>query len=202
MDENMSNAILNLMQNIVDKLEDLSQKLNQKGNNELPDLIIKNNIELKGLVLKLLNDQSKLIKDNLDLESRIIKYFENREQPPSSSNHVEYSLFGRESYLKPKVLLVILLSFTVLWSSFKYLPSYFMEKSILKQDKEDFQFFYNYVHLIQIKNSNNSMASDLLKKIKNKDSSVINDYNSLLLIYEKELKKQQLKEELKSLEQK
>lgn len=202
MDENMSNAILNLMQNIVDRLEDLGQKLNQKGNNELPDLIIKNNIELKGLVIKLQNDQSKLIKDNLDLESRIIKYFESKENPPSTSNHVEYSLFGRESYLKPKALLIVLLCFTILWSSFKYLPSYFIEKSNLKKEKEDYQFFYNYVYLNQFINSKNSMASNLLKKIKNKDSTVINDYKSLLITYEKEMKKHQLKEELKSLEKK
>ncbi|CAM3132918.1 hypothetical protein [Flavobacterium frigoris] len=202
MDENISNAILNLMQNVVDKLDDLDQKLRDNGSSKLPDYVQKNNDELKNLVVKIQNDQSKLIKDNLDFESKIIKYFESRENPPSTSNHVEYSLFGRESYLKPKALLVSLLCFATLWSSFKYLPSYYMERSNLKKEKENYQFFYNYVNLNQFINSKNTMASDLLQKTKNKDSTVINDYNALLSTYEKEMKKQQLKEELKSLEKK
>ena len=202
MDENKSNAILNLMQNIVDKLEDMDQKLNQNGNNDFPDFLLQNNDELKALVTKLESVQSELMEHNLDVESRIMKHFESKEQPHSVSNHIEYSFFGRESYLKPKILLVVLFCITILWSSIQYLPSYFIEHSHLKKEAEDYKIFYNYVNINDFIKSKNSTASDLLKKIKEKDSAVINDYNLLSKIYEKEMKKQQLKEELDSLEKK
>lgn len=200
MDENKNNATLNLMQNIVDKLEDMDQKLNQNVSSDFPDFLLQNNDELKGLVIKVENLQSNLIEDNLDLESRIIKHFDSRDHPVSVNNHIEYSFFGRESYLKPKVLLVVLFCITILWSSIKYLPSYFMEKSKLKREMEDYKMFYNYVDINDFIKSKNSTASDLLKKIREKDSAVINDYTILSKIYEKEMKKQQLKEELDALE--
>jgi hypothetical protein len=202
MDENTSNAIFNLMQNVVDKLDNIAEKVNKKGDTEISDVIIKNNNELKNLVARSLNNQNKIIQSNLEIESRIVESVEKNQTSPSVNNYAEYSVFGSKSHFKPLSLGLMLFGLILIWSSIKYLPSYINDRSFLKKEKEDYQFFYNYVYLNQFKNSRNVTADEFLKRIQEKDTLLINEYNTLLNTYKKEIKKQQLKEELKSLEKK
>ena len=91
-------------------------------------------------------------------------------------------------------------SIVIIWSSIKYVPSYLSENSILKKEKEDYQFFYKYVFLNQFKNSKTTSVDLVLKKIQQKDTVLIKEYKLLYDTYQNEIRKIQIKKELKSLE--
>lgn len=200
MDPNTTNAIFNLMQNVVDKLDTISQDLKNKDDKELNDIIIKNSNEIKGYLKKTINNQAELADQNLVSEGRIIESMEKKISTPSINNFTEYNLFGSKSHFKPLSLVIVAFALVLVWSSIKYLPTYFNNSSELTREKEDYELFYNYVFLNQFKRSETITADKYLKKIQAKDTLFLSEYNLLLETYQKEIKKQQLKEELKSLE--
>lgn len=200
MDQNTTSAIFNLMQNVVDKLDSLSQDMKNKEDSELNDIIVKNSNEIKVYLKKSIDNQANLAKQNLVVENRIIESIEKNRTTPSIKNFTEYNLFGSKSHFKPLSLVLIAFTLVLVWSSIKYLPTYFSNKSALTREKEDYELFYNYVYLNQFKSSETVTADKFLKKIQDKDTLFLKEYNTLLKTYQKEVKKQQLKEELKSLE--
>lgn len=200
MDQNTTKAIFNLMQNVVDKLDTLSQDLNKNKDNELNDVIIKNSNEIKVYLKKSMEDHAILSQQNQNTESRIIKSIENNKPIPSINNYTEYNLFGNKSHFKPLSLVITGFALVLVWSSIKYLPTYFNNRSALTKEKEDYELFYNYVYLNQFKSSETITVDKFLKRIQDRDKLFLKEYSSLLKTYEKEMKKQKLKEELKSLE--
>jgi hypothetical protein len=200
MDQNTTNAIFNLMQNVVDKLDTLSKDLKNKEDKVLNDIVIRNSNEIKVYLKKTINNQAEQEKQNLVSEGRIIEFMEKNISTPSINNFTEYNLFGSKSHFKPLSLVIIAFALVLVWSSIKYLPTYFNESSVLTKEKEDYELFYNYVYLNQFKSSGIITADKVLKKIKARDTLFLREYGSLLKTYQKGIKKQQLKEELKSLE--
>ncbi|SDF26563.1 hypothetical protein [Cellulophaga baltica] len=200
MDQNPTHVIFNLMQNVVDKLDALSQDLNNNKGNELNDVITNNSNEIKAYLKKSIDNQVSLSKQNLAIEVRINESIEKNKTIPSINNFTEYNLFGNKSHFKPFSLIIIAFALVVIWSSIKYLPTYLNESSLLSKEKEDYELFYNYVYLNQFKSSETITAAKILKKIQDKDTLFFREYRSLLKMYQKEIKKQQLKEELNILE--
>ena len=200
MDQNTTNAIFNLMQNVVDKLDSLSQDLKKNEDNDLNDVIVKNSNEIKVYLKKSIEEHANLSQQHQVTESRIIESIENNKPIPSVNNYTEYNLFGNKSHFKPLSLVIIAFALVLVWSSIKYLPTYFNNRSALARDKEDYKLFYNYVYLNQFKSSETLTVDKFLKKIQDKDTLFLKEYSSLLKRYQKEIKKQKLKEELKSLE--
>lgn len=199
MDQNTTNAIFNLMQNVVDKLDNISQNLNTSKGTEL-DEINKSNSEIKELVTKSMGVQEKIFEKNQDVENRIAQSIEKQKAAPITNSYIEYSFFGRESSFKPRTMIIVLFGLVLTWSSIKYLPSYFNEKSLLKKEKEDYKLFYDLVYLNQYKNGEKITADAFLNKIKAKDEEVIKEYNALFKSYKNEMRKRELEDELKTLD--
>ena len=63
-----------------------------------------------------------------------------------------------------------------------------------------YELFYEYVSLKQFKEGEINIADEILKKIKQKDSLFIKEYRTLSNTYKREIRKQELKEELNSLD--
>jgi hypothetical protein len=200
MDQNTTTAIFNLMQNVVDKLDTLSENLKGNEDNELKAMLTENSNEIKISLKKAISNQTSLAQIIQTSEGKIIESFEKNITIPSVNNYTEYNLIGSKSHFKPLSLLLFAFALVVVWSSIKYLPSHFNESSLLSKEKENYELFYNYVYLQQFKKSEIITADVFLKKIKDKDTLFLKEYNVLLETYQKERKKQQLKDELKSLE--
>lgn len=200
MEQNTTTAIFNLMQNVVDKLDTMSENLKGNEDNELKDMLAENSNEIKISLKKAISNQTSLAQIIQTSEGKIIESFEKNKTIPSVNNYTEYNLIGSKSHFKPLSLLLFAFALVVVWSSIKYLPSYFNESSLLSKEKENYELFYNYVYLQQFKKSEIITADVFLKKIKDKDTLFLKEYNVLLETYQKERKKQQLKDELKSLE--
>lgn len=200
MDENTSKAIFNLMQKVVDKLDAISKDVNKEDKTELSDVITKENKKLKELMEITISNQSVIGQKNLNSKKEIINSIKESVAVPNVNNYTEYSLLGSKSHYKPNTLIIILFSFVTIWSSIKYLPSYFTEKSLLSKEREEYQLFYNYVYLKQFKENEINIADETFKKIQQKDSLFMNEYYSLLRTHQREIRKQELKKELNSLD--
>jgi hypothetical protein len=200
MDQNTTNAIFNLMQNVVDKLDNISQNLNTSKGTEL-DEINKSNSEIKELLTKSMGVQDSFFEKKQDLENRIVHSLEKQKAPPITNSYIEYSFFGRESSFKPRTMIIVLFGLVLTWSSIKYLPPYFNAKSILKKEKEDYKLFYDLVYLNQYKNGEEITADAFLNKIKAKDEELIKEYNALFKSYKNEMRKRELEDELKTLDE-
>jgi hypothetical protein len=96
-----------------------------------------------------------------------------------------------------------MIAFVVIsWSGIKYLPPYFLEHSELKQKKENYELFYNYYYLKQFEHHKEipNNVVNLFNKIKSKEPSFMNEYKMLDDIFNKEIRKQELENELKKLQ--
>jgi len=109
-------------------------------------------------------------------------------------------LFGSKSHFKPWVIGVFFFGLVTVWCSIKYLPMYFTENSLLSKERAEYQIFYNYVYLKQLKKDESNIENDILKRIKQKDTLFMKEYRTLLSTYQREIRKKELKEELNSLD--
>ncbi|MCD8428631.1 hypothetical protein LNJ06_00310 [Tenacibaculum finnmarkense genomovar ulcerans] len=199
MDENTSKAIFTLMQKVVDKLDAISKEINEKDQIEISNAIMKDSDAIKKAILLVLENQVKLKEGIVGFKNKITSVISENRITPSVTNNTEYNLIGSKSHFKPKILIFMLFSLVIIWSSLKYIPSYFIENSSLNHQKEEYQLFYNYIYLKQFKNDEIISAKEILKKVKEKDSLFMNEYNILLNTYTREIRKKKLKEELNSL---
>lgn len=201
MEENSENAIYILMQNVVDKLAAIDHKVSQKKDASLEETFKNETIELKDLVEKSFKSQVLFFKQsNQETEKNILNSIENNKIIPSVNNYKEYSLFGNKSQVGANKIVLVLFCLVLLWSSLKYLPSYYLENSLLKKEKEEYQLFYQYELFKQFSDSENITAHKLLKKIKEEDTLFFTKYNYLKKTFNTEMKKRELQEQLNLLE--
>jgi predicted DNA-binding ribbon-helix-helix protein len=200
MDENTNKAIFTLMQKVVDKLEAISEDVNNKDKTELGDIIKKSNIAITELVTEIIKTQSKFLQTSSVIRDEVINYIKENKITPNVNSYTEYSLLGSKSHFKPKALILMLFSLVIIWSSLKYIPTYFIKNGSLSKEKEEYKLFYNYVYLKQFKNDEPNIAGEILKRVKQKDTLLMKEYHILLNTYQREIRKQELKEELNSLD--
>lgn len=200
MDENTNKALFTLMQKVVDKLETISKDVSSKDQTELETIIKKTNVQITKLVPEVIKLQSKLLQNSLDTKDEIVDFIKENTDTPVINNHTEYNLIGSKSHFRSWVIGVFFLGLVTVWCSIKYLPMYFTENSLLSKEKEEFELFYNYVYLKQIKKDEPNVANDILKKIKQKDTLFMKEYHTLLKTHQREIKKQELKEQLNALD--
>ncbi len=199
MDKN-NKALFVLMQNVVDKLDAISKDVNNKEAVSLDHVLLKENNELKKFINIVIKNQSVLEQKTLSSKKEIIKYMHVNTKTPSVNNYNQYSLLGNVFRFKPWVVGAFIFTLVTAWSAIKYLPSYFKQNSLLSKEKAEYELFYNYVYLNELKNNKTNMASNILKKLQQKDSLFMQEYHSLLKAYKRDARKQSLKEELNSLD--
>ena len=200
MEENTNTAIFTLMQKVVDKLDAISKDVNKKDQTELGDIIKKTNVQITKLVPEIIKTQSKLLLASSDISEEVSSCLKENKTTSTVNNYTEYSLLGSKSHFKPKSLIIMFFSLVTIWCSIKYLPSYFTEKSSLSKEREEYLVFYNYVYLKQLNNDKIINANEILKKVQQKDTLFMKEYHSLLSTYQREIRKQELKEELNLLD--
>lgn len=199
MEENANNDILIIMQKVLDKLKHLSEATD-KNNAELNGIFIQNNTELYKVLEKICKSLVLAHESIGNLGNKVIETIEKNKTIPNVNNYTEYSLLGSKSQFKPLTLIIMLFSLVLIWSTIKYVPPYLIEYSDLKKEKEEYLFFYNYVYLSQFKNEGKTSANEILNKYRENDTLLMKEYHNLINVYEKEIRKQQLEEELKLLE--
>lgn len=193
-------AVFNLMQNIVDKLDEVSAKIDIKNDDvEKPesDFLINLSIELNKILLQ----QNNILKGINAYNQELTNSLKLNEGTNETHNY-EYIMFGKDSPLNTKFLVYIIAFVYISWSGIKYLPPYFSSQSELQLEKDTYEQFYNYLYLKQVKSKNNGIqkVEVILDKIKKRDKQLLEEYNSLFERYKNQIRKQQLENELKKLQ--
>ncbi len=205
--ENTDNAIFNLMQNIVDKLETIEKRIETKNEQK--------EIEIKSFISTFKNQQSDILKciqalydvtmgesesNEMSRQEISDKLKETELIPVVNETNNEYSLIGSKSIFTPKQLIAFMVFLVVIWSSIKYIPPYLNEKSDIKQKFEEYDILTNYIYL-----NNDTKTKDFmnrtLDKIRKKDTVFMKHYYKIMKKHQIELQKRKLQQELKSLEQ-
>jgi hypothetical protein len=187
------------MQKVLDKLKNISED-NTKNNEKSSEILARRHKNICDGFEKVAKSLILAHKSIEHSENKIIDTIEKNKTTPNVNNYTEYSLLGSKSQFRPLTLIIMLFSIIVIWCSAKYLPAYFTENSLLNKEKEEYELFYEYVSLKQFKEGEINIADEILKKIKQKDSLFIKEYRTLSNTYKREIRKQELKEELNSLD--
>jgi len=199
MENNNEQMIISLMQNLVDKLDKISDEI--KSKDDKIQLLISENYKLQtDKIIDNLKLNAKLYREkSTEIYDTISNKIENQKSKPNINNHRHFSLLGEKSSLKSKQIVLVLFGLTFLWGFLKYVPEYYIEYSELKKEKENYQLFYNWIFLSQFENDDIIDADDILKDIKARDSLLMEKYNMLLIEYDYEIKRQELEKQLDSL---
>lgn len=201
MDTNTENAIYHLMQNVIDKLNIIENKINEKVNLKTDEKKSTEIEELNAIIEHSVSSIEKSLKASQQQITKILMSINERVNVVPNVNHYkEFSLFGKQTNVKPKRVYFAIICLVIVWFSIKYLPKYYIEHSQLKKDKIVFQTFYEYTFLNQFSNSKTITADEILKKIKIKDTLLMKDYNKLYRDFSIEMRKRELEKALQNLE--
>ena len=200
MENNTQEVIFNLMQNVVDKLNEVSAKIDIKNENvgkPESDILTNLSIEFNKSVLQ----QNAIVKQIGTSTQELTNTLKSTKGTNETYNY-KYIIFGKDSPLNTKFVISIIAFVVISWSGIKYLSSYFLQQSDLQQEKENYELFYNYYYLKQFKNRKEipNNVANLFKKIQNKEPSFMNEYKVLNKSFDKEIRKQELENELKKLQ--
>lgn len=209
MENNVNKNILNVLQEVLDKIEKLPKNNDTKSNLKLRDNIITisegfvyNYDTMFGQVKKQQIENRDYIKGVKDVVLENKKAIDNKVIKTINNTTEEFFLFGKDSKVSLRFISLMLILITIVFSSFKFLPKYYSNYNEMKKEKETYQIIYNYLYLTEFKNdyTKSLYLEELKSKIKNNDKSFFKNYNSLKTEYDKEIKKQKLLEQLKSMQ--
>lgn len=200
MSDNINDMTLELMQNVIDKLDEILSNFDKTKAPEIDEnllLIQENNIKDILKQQEILNRSLNVSKENFKAVLRETPSIVNQ------SHKSEYMIFGKDSPFSSKLLLALIFTLLISYPIFKYIPQYLTESSSIKEERDNYELFYNYV-FFHTADKNNGTAQHLkstLERIKAKDTVIINQIDQLSVEYSKKLKKQALKAELKKLQE-
>ncbi|MDD7914093.1 MULTISPECIES: hypothetical protein [Polaribacter] len=179
MSEN-ENYLLKLMQNVVDNLDRISNKIDQLNNDNNEDKLnsISNKIDIvnnknHGIKLESLNKKILEISEELKrifknsnnevlnkkklevslekISKNLEKTIQNHKTPINNSIKKEIIIFGKDSPFTSKLLLISIICLLIFSYGFKYIPPYLKERNTNQLEIKNYQNFYNYLYLLYYK---------------------------------------------------
>ena len=189
--------VLTLMQNVSDKLDDITSNLKEIKQSDIDKITSdKNEVYFAAVIDELNNSQqkttAKIIREQKSQIENIKTTIDNTKQ---------YILFGKDTSITSKSLLLIILLMILSLNAIKHIPNYLNKHSQIRKERNAYKQVYEFLYLYHFddKDDYSSTLSDLLKHSKNNKPVFINKLNSLRTKHEKGLKEKELKEQLKTL---
>lgn len=198
--------ILNLMQNVCDELEKISENNKLIKDKIFEETIVEalpeSNLEIDSKILEIKNRQEKLAilmsKTKLSIET-IVK----ASRPLIKNTQTnEYYLLGKHAQISAKLLILITSTVLMAFLAFKYIPPYITENSAITTERDNYKLFYDYVFLSAYKTGNNSPdnVSDVLERIIKREPSLMKDIKSFRDTYSAQIQKEELLRQIEKLE--
>ena len=123
MDTNTDNAIYHLMQNVIDKLDVIEKKINDKENLNKAENKSNDAKALKTIIENSTTSIQKSLKTSQDeMSKNLMSINEQYKVIPNVNHYKEFSLFGKQSHVKPIKVYYALIGLVFVWFSIKYLP--------------------------------------------------------------------------------
>jgi len=223
-EEKAIKSVTFLMQNVVNKLDDISKKIDSqkldKSTEETYQKISADSDKKSEIILKEIDVIKQGLNKPIDLaeiESSLTDLRQGinnmdasfqkvlEKKPDSVTTHNKsVTVFGDDATFSVKTLF-ILLAFTIIcWSAIKFLPSYFSERSELEKEKQlyyDYYKFNYYLNFEQEDKKGINYMEKILDAIESNDSLFVKKYEELQISCSNELKKKELKKQLKQLDE-
>ncbi len=190
--------VLNLMQNVSDKLDDISSNLKELNQTSLHNNKSESNEEyLTAIIREIYSTQQEMSLNIIREQKRQIKNIEE-----TIDNTKQFIVFGKDTSIISKGVLLIILLLLIFSNSIKHVPNYLNERSQIKKEREDYKQVYDFLLLYHYddKDGYDKTLSDLLKHSKSKKPAFINKLKSLRKKHNKDLKIKKVKNHLKELE--
>lgn len=187
-------AIYNLMQNVSDKLGHITDKIESKINNQ-PKNDCGNQSKVDQLIA-----QQKISHKYLNYLKQSIEE-KNKTTIEPKNNYHEYVLFGKDSSMNNSRLFTMICTVLIFWLGFKYIAPIVFEKEKIELENSNYKMMYCYLYLKGLRNESLSVPINLLMdQIQTKDSSLLNEFSTLVNSYEKKKRRIELENELEKLE--
>ena len=198
---------IKLMQNIVDKLDEISSEIDKSNNNDnkaLSKEISPITNELKVIPKKfneIIANQIKLANNFAFISENIEKTIKEHRTPITNSTKTEIIIFGKDSPFSSKLLLISTICLLIFSCGFKYIPNYLKEQNAIELKTDKYKMFYDHLYLTTYENDNNGhkYVSNIFEQIEKKDTSFRKEHNRLLAEYSKKIKKKKLQQQLTEL---
>lgn len=197
--------LLNLMQNVVDKLDEITSMVNTKQESSFDEHVLKTISTCPKLISNFTNELLKNREVFNKLIARSDKQIKETIVNNKPVNHThqkkEYILFGNDTPFTSRLFLMIILAVLITSFSFKYIPNYVLERSEIKNEREQYKLFYKYVYLNAYNNeaSRANYVVSTFNKIRDKDSTLMNYINRIAIKHDKAIKIEELKDQIKTL---
>lgn len=168
MDKKDIDAIYNLMQNVVDKLDNISNKIESENQN-------KNEPEIQNILKKQDTTIGYLIHLNDGLENR------NKEKTETANNYNEYVLFGKDSTMNNRLLFILASFILIAYLGFKFLAPVIIEKGELESQNANYQIMYEYLYLKGLRNEPIKYSIEqIAKQIRSRDAIFLEEYDKMV----------------------
>lgn len=190
--------VLSLMQNVSDKLDDISSNLKELNQTGLNKKEAESNEEyLTAVIREIYSSQQEISSKIIREQKRQIEKIE-----PTIDNTRQFFIFGKDTSITSKGILIIIFLMIIFSNSIKHIPSYLNERSEIKKERNEYKQVFDFLFLYHHddKDGYATRLSNLLKDSKNKNPVFVNKLKLLRKKHDKSLKKKELKEQLKKLD--
>ena len=221
-EEKAIKSVTFLMQNVVNKLDDISKKIESqkldKSTAETYQKISAVSIQKSELIIKEIdaikevlqkpNDLNEIESSLTDLRQGInnmdVHFQKVLKTKPANvtTNNKSVTVFGDDATFSVKTLFILLAFTFICWSAIKFLPSYFSERSELEKEKQLYYEYYKFNYYLNFEQEDKKgikYMEKILGAIESNDSSFVKKYEELKISYSNELKKRELENQLKQL---
>ncbi len=184
MENNDIDAVYNLMQKLVDSNTDILNKLQSNVKDNQDEFIEKLAEKLDAIIHYLSTDHEKLI-STID-----------RIKTPTK----QYMLFGKDSPLNTRFLFILVSLVFIFWYGFKYVSPEIVNSKRAAIELQSHRIMMDYLFLKEYeKGRKSNRFLELYQRIEQNDQNVFKDYMLLKTKHEKEMKIQELNNQIKSL---
>ncbi len=137
------------------------------------------------------------------IKAEYIDEFKNNKPKQNKNSKVEYILFGKDTPFSSRLLLGLITLILFSFLLFEYGTPLLIEKSELKNQRDNYKLYYDYSLLKAFEDSekNPEKIISIFSSLKARDTVMIKYIDSMTLVLQNKLRKEELESELKTLEQ-
>ncbi|MFV9485069.1 hypothetical protein ACNI3T_14575 [Christiangramia sp. ASW11-125] len=195
--EKQERHVTKLMQTLVDDMESLKEQKEE----------LKTLLETQAQAYKIICESNGTSYTNLleylkSLKAEYIDEFKNNKAEQNQNSRVEYILFGKDTPFSSKLLLGLITLILFSFLLFEYGTPLLIEKSELKNQRDNYKLYYDYSLLKAFEDSdkNPEKIISIFSSLKARDTVMIKYIDSMTLVLQKRLRKKELESELKTLD--
>ena len=184
-ENNTTEATFNFMQNIIDKLDEISDNMYQNNDikSDSPESDFKESFKEYSTLVK--QSHKNILASHKHESENLIKKLIRIKNPESKVINISknYMLIGKDSPIKLKSFLFAFSVLLITWWGIKYIPESLLKNEELMERIVNYNIYYNYQFLKNLERNDEESAQkneSIMSKIKSNDSDFFEEYYKLV----------------------